>query len=451
MGTMVRLGAFLLVAGVLIAVTARSIVAASPEHPLTVGWASVDITPPKPVNLQGQMGKRISQSVHDPLTATALALETKAPDGGKEQAIMISCDLCGMQKVAQDAVKEYVRSRLKDFDADKLFLNGTHTHTGPGLADIYDKYDVSKDPGVWTTTQYREFFVQQAGEAAVKAWQARQPGGVSWGLGQAVVGYNRRAVYADGHAQMYGNTAQPDFQNLEGYEDHGLELMFFWRPDQTLTGIVVNLACPSQETEGESYLSADFWHEAREEIRKKHKDVYVFPQCAAAGDQSPHLMYRKQAEQIMLQRKGMTRRQEIGARIARGVEEVLPYAKKDIKTAVVFKHVVARVDLPPQQPPRTPFYLTDSPRAVELHILRLGDVALATNPFELFLDYGVRIKARSKPVLTLLVQLCGQSTGYLPTAKGVKGGHYSADKFIVGPEGGQVLVEETVKRINAMW
>jgi hypothetical protein len=439
----------LFVAGV--GLVADNAVAATAEQPLAVGWASADITPPKPINLQGQMQKRISNSMLDPLTATALALETKEPNGTKEQAIMISCDLCGMQKVAQDAVKDYVRSRLRDFDADKLFLNGTHTHTGPGLADVYDEYDVSKIPNVWTTTQYREFFVQRVGDAAVKAWQGRQPGGVSWGLGQAVVGYNRRAVYADGHAQMYGNTAQADFQNLEGYEDHGLELLFFWRPDQTLTGILINVACPSQETEGESYISADFWHEAREEIRKKHKDVFIFPQCAAAGDQSPHLLYRKQAEQIMLQRKGISRRQEIGNRIARGVEEVLPYAKKDIKSSVIFKHVVARVDLPPEQPPRTPFYLTDSPKGGEFHFLRLGDVALATNPFELFLDYGVQMKARSKAVLTLLVQLCGQSTGYLPTAKAVKGGHYSADKFIVGPEGGKVLVDETVRRINEMW
>lgn len=450
MKTMTRLGTIVTLVGTAV-LNADRIQAAMPEYPLQVGWASADITPPKPINLQGQMQKRISNSMLDPLTATALALETKGPDGTKEQAIMISCDLCGMQKVAQDAVKEYVRSRLKDFDADKLFLNGTHTHTGPGLADVYDEYDVSKIPNVWTTTQYRKFFVQRVGEAAVKAWQGRQPGGVSWGLGQAVIGYNRRAVYADGHAQMYGDTAQPDFQNLEGYEDHGLEVLFFWRPDQTLIGIVINVACPSQETEGESYISADFWHEAREEIRKKHKDVFIFPQCAAAGDQSPHLLYRKQAEQIMLQRKGVSRRQEIGNRIARGVEEVLPYAKKDVKSSVVFKHVVARVDLPPEQPPRTPFYVTDGPKAVEIHFLRLGDVALATNPFELFLDYGVQMKARSKAVLTLLVQLCGQSTGYLPTAKAVKGGHYSADKFIVGPQGGKVLVDETVRRINAMW
>jgi hypothetical protein len=33
----------------------------------------------------------------------------------------------------------------------------------------------------------------------------------------------------------------------------------------------------------------------------------------------------------------------------------------------------------------------------------------------------------------------------------VKGGGYSADKYLVGPEGGFVLVDETVKHINEMW
>jgi hypothetical protein len=88
---------------------------------------------------------------------------------------------------------------------------------------------------------------------------------------------------------------------------------------------------------------------------------------------------------------------------------------------------------------------------MEFHVLRLGDVAIATNPFELYLDYGVRIKARSNAVLTFVVQLSGASCGYVPTAKAVQGGSYSAVKYLVGPEGGQVLVEETVKRINALW
>lgn len=84
-------------------------------------------------------------------------------------------------------------------------------------------------------------------------------------------------------------------------------------------------------------------------------------------------------------------------------------------------------------------------------MIRLDDAAIATNPFELYLDYGIRIQARSRAVLTFLVQLSCQHSGYLPTERGVQGGGYSADKYIVGPEGGQLLVNETVKRINEMW
>jgi hypothetical protein len=84
-------------------------------------------------------------------------------------------------------------------------------------------------------------------------------------------------------------------------------------------------------------------------------------------------------------------------------------------------------------------------------VIRLGDVALATNPFELYLDYGIRMKARSKAVLTFIAQLSCQHSGYLPTERAVRGGGYSADKYLVGPKGGQALVSETVRLINAMW
>jgi hypothetical protein len=40
---------------------------------------------------------------------------------------------------------------------------------------------------------------------------------------------------------------------------------------------------------------------------------------------------------------------------------------------------------------------------------------------------------------------------YLPTTRGVRGGGYSAELYLVGPEGGRVLVDESVKRINARW
>ena len=54
-------------------------------------------------------------------------------------------------------------------------------------------------------------------------------------------------------------------------------------------------------------------------------------------------------------------------------------------------------------------------------------------------------------MLTLVVQLAGQDCGYLPTERAVKGGGYSAENYRVGPEGGEVLVTETVRRIKAMF
>ena len=89
----------------------------------------------------------------------------------------------------------------------------------------------------------------------------------------------------------------------------------------------------------------------------------------------------------------------------------------------------------------------------EVHIIRLGTIAIATNPFELFLDYGNQIKCRSLAEQTFLVQLSNGTEGYLPTEKAERGGHYSA--FIssgqVGHIGGEQLVRETLQDINRLF
>ena len=71
---------------------------------LSVGWATADITPTRPVALVGQLYKRISTGVRDPLTATVLALETQGGDK-PEQAILVSSDLLFIQRAIQMAKK----------------------------------------------------------------------------------------------------------------------------------------------------------------------------------------------------------------------------------------------------------------------------------------------------------------------------------------------------------
>ena len=90
---------------------------------------------------------------------------------------------------------------------------------------------------------------------------------------------------------------------------------------------------------------------------------------------------------------------------------------------------------------------------MELHVLRLGDTAMSTSPFELYLDYGLRIRARSPAALTLHGQLsCGEA-GYLPTARAVAAGGYGAlvANGTIGPEGGQMVVECILEEIARLF
>jgi hypothetical protein len=453
---------------------------------LLVGAGTTNITPDRPVALAGQFHVRIARTVASPCTATALALESRDGDKVLDQAIMVSCDLVGIRDDIQEQVRKKVAPRLPGFDVRKLVLNATHTHTAPEMRE--GRYDIPKD--VMQPSEFTAFLVDRLGDVIVETWNRRAPGGVSWGLGHAVVAYNRRMVYADGSAQMYGPTNTAAFRGIEGPEDHGVEVLFFWDKDNRLIATAVNVPCPTQEAEHESVINADFWHPVREQLRKQHgKDLCVLGWVGAAGDQSPHLQWRKNAEERMREKRGLTRIEEIARRIVRAVDDAYEGAKTDIRRDVPMTHVVEDLKLPIRMATEKEYAEAkkeceaiekdparrkkehnrhlwnqrvieryESQKAnplydMELHVLRLGDVAIATNPFELFTNYGIQMKGRSKAEQTFVIQLAGTTGGYLPTAEAVQGGGYSAviASNQVGPEGGQMLVDRTVEQINSLW
>ncbi|MDY0098804.1 MAG: hypothetical protein RBR81_06355 [Bacteroidales bacterium] len=425
------------------------------EGQLYVGWAGADITPGRPVALVGQLHKRISEAVQDPLTATVLALETRAKDGSREQAIMISCDILFVRAQTQKKLQDAIALKLSDFDPSKLFINALHSHTSPGFIDneYFGLYDTSNDKGVMKPSEYENFFLERLTEAVVSAWEGRKPGGYSWALGHAVLGHNRRTVKTDGSAKMYG-VGDPDFLHYESIDDEMVQMLFFFDINKKLTGMVVNSVATAQVTDDTNFISADFYSEARENFRKKFgEDVFVLFQIGAAGDITPanHEYIYSRATKAMLERKGISARQELADRMLQAVDDVFPYSKTSISESTVFSHMVAKIDLPCMGPSSQPFYLVDSVTPAEFHVIRLGDIAIATNPFELFSDYGLLMKSRSKAILTFIVQLSCHHSGYLPTERAVRGGGYSADKYFVGPEGGYKLVDETVRLINALW
>lgn len=452
---------------------------------LHVGGATVSITPDQPVAISGQMHTRIARDVESEVTATALALESRDGDQVLDQAIMVSCDLVLIRDGIIDMVRQRIKPVLGDFDAAKLIVSATHTHTAP--VTRLGIYDIPAGEGVMTPSDYSEWLCDRVAEIVVKAWQSRAPARAGWGLGHAVVAQNRRSVYADGHAQMYGRTHLADFRGIEGSEDHGVEVLFFWDEKEQLVATAINIACPAQEVEGRGAVNADFWHTVRESLRAKHgKNLLVVPWIGAAGDQSPHLMYRKRAEQRMRELRGLDRLEELSRRIVAAWEEAYAGARQEITADLPFVHNVETIQLPRRrvsddeyatvkatieklsQDPRNRVRVrwhqrvvdryerqqsgTVEPYKMELHAIRLGDIAIVTNDFELFTEYGIQMKARSPALQTFVVQLAGPGT-YVPTERAAAGGGYSAivESNNVGAEGGQVLTERTIEALDRLW
>jgi hypothetical protein len=450
---------------------------------LHVGGASVSITPEGPVAVSGQMQTRIAREVESEVTATALALESREGDEVLDRAVMVSCDLVLIRDGIPDKVRERIRDRIPDFDTDKLLMNGTHTHTGP--VTRLGQYDIPED--AIKVEEYVEFLCDRVADAVVQAWETRKPGSVGWGLGHAIVAQNRRAVYADGTSVMYGSTSKPEFRNMEAGEDHGVEVLFFWNDRKELIATAIDVSCPAQEVESRSTVNADFWHPVRETLRAKHgKDLLVLGWIGAAGDQSPHLMYRKDAEERMRNLRGLTRLEEISRRIVHAWEEAYEGAKQEMHADVPLVHKVETIELPrrkvtekeynevkakieelskdPKNNVRVRWHqkVVDryerqqadnvDPYKMELHAIRLGDIAIATNDFELFTNFGIQMKARSPALQTFIIQLAGPGT-YVPTERAACGGGYSAivESNEVGPEGGQVLADRTVEILGSLW
>jgi hypothetical protein len=487
----------------------------SESRPLAIGWASTSLTPDQPVQLTGQHYARVSEGVLDPVTATALIL---APGGDPAGAVcLVSCDLVSISDSLWAAVRRKVTAAIPELDAGGVILNATHTHSAPlarTAADEYLRVGSSIQEGelelpAMAAGDYIAWASDRIAAAVAEAWRARAPGAIGFGLGQAVVGRNRRSCYLGGEARMYGDTTKDDFSHIEGYEDHSVNLLATWNASGSLTGLVVNVACPSQVSEHSFQVSADYWHDTRVELRRRlGPNLFVLPQCSAAGDQSPHIQWGKAAEERMMKLSGRSLRQQIAVRLADAAETALPamaadrqaaplvrrrsetvalarrrLTQKDVDEAMAqaeplrleYERLCRELEAHPEQREQPRWYVPAT-RAyrrwrwhanvklrfenerlqgrfpAELHAIRLGDLAIATNPFEYYLDYGVRIKARSPAVQTFLVQLAGGGS-YVPTERAVAGKSYGAvpASTPVGPEGGRELAEWTVSALRALW
>ena len=469
---------------------------------IQIGWAIEDITPDGPALLFGQYYERKSTYVQSPLKIIACAIESSEENGFVEQAIMVSMDLLCPTTALQNSLKNVIRDQLPDFDCRKLFLNATHTHSAPepevngeygslilnklikvvvaawrnrqpagvssslGYAVVGHNRRVQYANG--TTEMYgrvdRDDFIGiegtcDQGVSILFCWDKNEElTGVIMNVAcPAQVTEAKYYISADfWHEVRYQlnsrfskeiyvlaqcgaagdisprdlprgyKSGEPNMWDIPGIVEIGKRLSHTFdiayteakktiQKKITFKHVVEDIDIPTRIVTEQEYQEA---LQIATEIHDREP----------ADSMSPQTSWNRFLAEIYENEK---------------VNEYGPWDNKNSDYGIVRKKDAAIYQYRNQA--SKPFYRT------ELHVIRVGDVAIASNPFELFVDYGLSILSKSKAKLTFIVQLSCDYGDYLPTEKAIQGGGYSAIATPVGPTGGKFLVDKTIELINAMW
>lgn len=484
---------------------------------MKIGWSAVSITPDRPVYVAGQLYTRISSYVHDPLTATALAMEE-----GDVQAVFVSLDMVNTAAAMADRVRARIRDRkdCEGLDPRMVSFGSIHTHNssmfGPVGNELLVKHigadkvkKIESPDNILAGREAEDFLADKLAKLIAQAWNGRKEGSVSTASDYAAVGFNRRPVFAGKCGEesvMYGDCSSDGFLRFEGSVDHTADMLYTWDADGKLTGVMVDIPCPAQVMELHTFLSADYWGYARSQIRERLGNIYVLSACGAGGDQNPldlvrlskynrteQRLWREQAGEVFRNLDMTEECQAIGERIAEAVVRGCKRAGNRRFSETVFRHKVVSMELPIRKVSEEEYreaqeilnqarqrYSEDNRMtsadqvrlygpvgiaeryevqnrsdvfSVEMHVVRIGNAVLITNPFELFVEYGMRVRARCRAEQVFHIQLSNGVGDYLPTRAALAGGSYSSEpaSTIVGPDGGDELAERMIKEADELF
>ena len=444
-----------------------------PAAELQAGVAVVDITPPKGYRMAGYFRERFNTGSHDPLQAKALVLRQ-----GDEQAALVFCDLVGIAADVSDRAS-LLAAKQTGIPAANILIAATHSHTGPlymGALRQYfhDQTVAAKGEDPHEKIDYRAALVKKIVEAVVKAHKSTRSVDLSAGIArQEGLSFNRRFHMKNGTVQFNPGKLNPNIVRPAGPVDPDVGLLRIRAGDKDLA--LLTVFALHLDTVGGTEYSADYPFYLERQLRPVlgPEGVSLFG-AGTCGDIN-HIDVSKKDPQ-----KGQLEAARIGATLSKTVRAALPKLNpvRSPRLAVRQSSLVpvplqkynaeaiaqARKDMAKIGTRDLPFLkqveaykivsLQMMPAGVlpmQVQVFRLSkDVAIVGLPGEIFVDLGLAIKKASPFRMTLVVELCNDAPGYVPTIKAFKEGSYETVNSRVQPGGGEKLVEAASQMLKEL-
>ena len=436
--------------------------------PFRAGAASCTINPEIGAWVQGATVHERATSIRDPLEANALYLT----DGG-ETVLFASGDVVCIEPHTVRSICEAM-SEAAGIPSDNVIVACTHTHTGPSL--------FPSNPAKPLDEEYIAKLHDWLAALARDAVAAARPARVRWGIGEAKIGTNRRCCWADGTHTMHGDPSRDDFTGFEGPDDPQHLAMFIEGADGALVAVLHHNTAHATSFYGRNFFSADFPGEARRIIRDVVGEVPVLFLNGAIGDiciedlRLPKPLWPSQEQKM-----------KRNAHLLAGETLRLMQQQGPVTDAPVLRHVCEEltVDVRVPSPDRAAWaretlkkfeageeltnwdkstaYTThllqerfgDDPReALRIHVVRIDDVAIVTQPTELFCQFALDIKRRSPTPFTAVCTNTDGGNGYCPTMYAVLGGGYSGEAVYsarYAATAGYLIVDAAARLLHSLW
>jgi neutral ceramidase len=438
-----------LIAGMIVLVTAP--IASGETAGLKIGLGQSVVTPFLDVPLAGYYYPRSADGVHDDLYAKTIIL-----DDGRDQIVLVACDLVEIPRSVVEQARERITQRLK-IPADHVLISATHSHTGPVMIE-----------------EYRTNLSHWIADSVMTAHSRMKPARLFAATEQEPsLPHYRRYLMVDGTV-----VTNPGFLNRMvvkpvGPIDPKVGLLYAVDAQEQPLMSWVNYAM-HQDTVGGTLISADYaYFLSRLLGRAKGPDMMTIFTIGSAGNIN-HLDIKRPGPQ-----RGFEEARRLGKVIGEAV--VRGYNHLEAVTLPGLKALSQTLDLPVQPstsaeveaarkilatpPPPDVDFTLDRVKAgrvaelqekrlktiqAELQVLSIGQVAIVGIPGELFVELGLAIQKRSPFARTFIVELANGSIDYIPTREAYQQRAYEDTSARVGAGSGEKIVDKAIEMLRQL-
>ena len=442
---------------------------------MKTGFSKICINPPYGAPITGYYEERFTKGMLDDLFVRAVAF-----DDGDKKAVVVAIDVLELPQEFFDVLKDAI-SNATGIDKDGIFINCSHTHTGPLVGK-----DFASE--LRSSAEYDAFLVTSVRDSAIYAVNDLCETKIEMGEGQAKnISFIRRYRMKDGSVATNPGVNNPNIDHALGTPNETVKLIKLVREGADDI-FMVNFGTHPDSIGGE-YISADYMGFVCDILEKAVPGTKCIFLLGAQGDVNhvnPHPTKGESAISVIdfdSVPRSLKHSEHMGRIIAGAVlsicsitEEVkadkisyasklvtlpshqendrldearkiheyyesgrsaeLPYKEMELTTAVAEAERILRLE---NGPDSYPFLLS---------AIKVGEIVFAGIGGEPFTEIGNRICGGSPFKKTILCCLTNNAGGYVPTTQAYSEGGYEAKSSALKPGGDDIVVNGMIELLN---